>query len=275
MTSAKMLTIRQWRDDAEMQLAAAGIGTARLDAEILLAHTLRKSRTYIHAYHEEVLDDRHRDIADARLQLRLERVPIAYIVGHKEFYGRQFIVTTATLIPRPESETIIDLLKEFDAKQRINSIVDIGTGSGCLAITAKLELPHCSVSATDISDYALAVAAKNAARHDATVSFIKSDLLSRVALTADVIVANLPYVDVTWARSPETDHEPAVALFADEGGLALIKKLIIQATTALKPGGRLIIEADPRQFQEIIAAGAASDFTHIVSKGFVIVLQKD
>lgn len=275
MTSPKVLTIRQWRDAAEAKLTAAGIGTARLDAEILLAHTLRKSRTYIHAYHEEALDHRHRDIADARLQLRLERVPIAYIIGHKEFYGRQFTVTTATLIPRPESETLIDFLKERDHVHPISTLVDVGTGSGCLAITAKLELSSCSVTATDISDYALTVATKNATRLGATVHFLKGDLLLAYPFTADVIVANLPYVDLAWDRSPETDHEPAVALFADDGGLALIKKLLPQAATSLKPQGLIVLEADPRQFKDILAASKAHGFTHAESRGFMIVLKKE
>ena len=105
-------TITSWVNTATKQLLEAGIASARLDAELILTHTIRKSRTYIHAHGDETIDVRYLDILDTRLALRLDRVPLAYIIGHKEFYGRSFKVTPATLIPRPESETMISLLKE-------------------------------------------------------------------------------------------------------------------------------------------------------------------
>src|SRR4051812_7228925 len=100
------LVINDWLADATRQLVFADIPSARLDAELILAHTLRKNRSYLHAHPEEALTDRSIEIANARLALRIERVPVAYIIGHKEFYGHKFLVTTATLIPRPESETL-------------------------------------------------------------------------------------------------------------------------------------------------------------------------
>src|SRR5664279_4030502 len=111
-----MPAINDWLKDATATLSDIGITSARLDAEIILAHTLRKPRTYLHAHGDEQLSSRQRDIADTRLQLRLDRVPIAYIIGHKEFYGREFRVTTATLIPRPESEVMIELLTDILGK---------------------------------------------------------------------------------------------------------------------------------------------------------------
>lgn len=107
------LAISQWLQNATTELQRAGIESARLDAEIVLAHTLRKPRTFLHAHDDELIELHKREIADARLALRIDRTPIAYIIGHKEFFGRPFTVTTATLIPRPESETIIDILKEI------------------------------------------------------------------------------------------------------------------------------------------------------------------
>src|SRR5688572_10540447 len=139
------MKIREWIKQSSSALTKAGIPSAILDSELILAHTLRKSRTYLHAHPEETLSGRHKEIADARLSLRFDRVPVAYIIGHKELYGRQFRVTPATLIPRPEAEVLINLLEEFlktaDVPEKAR-LVDVGTGSGVLGITAKLEHPE-------------------------------------------------------------------------------------------------------------------------------------
>lgn len=249
-------TVKDWLDDATRQLVFATIPSARLDAELLLAHTLRKPRTWLHSHGEEALDGRQLEIARARLDLRLDRVPVAYIVGHKEFYGRNFKVTTATLIPRPESETLIELLKEALPKNEALipknlRLVDVGTGSGILGITAKLLHPDLDVTLTDVSRHALNVAEDNAKALTADVELIQSDLLAVYPFTADIIVANLPYVDPEWERSPETDHEPASALFASNKGLALIFELLLQTKEKLSRGGKLILEADPEQHNAI------------------------
>jgi hypothetical protein len=134
----KTLKINSWlRDSAEM-IANVGITSALLDAEIILAHTLRKSRTWLHAHGEEELSSRELDIASARLELRLDRTPIAYIIGHKEFYSRLFKVTPSVLIPRPESEAIITQFLALPLPDKAR-VIDVGTGSGCLGITTKLE----------------------------------------------------------------------------------------------------------------------------------------
>jgi release factor glutamine methyltransferase len=184
-------------------------------------------------------------------------VPVAYIIGHKEFYGHTFKVTTATLIPRPESEALIELLDEAVPKnerliaERPLRFVDVGTGSGSLGITAKLQYPELDVTLTDVSRHALNVAEENARALQADVELIQSDLLTSYPFVADIIVANLPYVDIEWQRSPETDHEPASALFATNHGLALIFDLIVQTKEKLAIGGKLILEADPEQHPAI------------------------
>lgn len=250
--------IKDWLDNASSQLEAIGIKSARLDAEIILDHTIRKNRTYLHAHGDEILNERAREIADARLALRLDRIPIAYIIGHKEFYGRRFKVTTATLIPRPESETIITILNDIIPNNRSLlpnqkiRLVDVGTGCGILGITAKLEHPEIDVTMVDISLPALRVAENNAQILNATVNTIKSDLLENYPFTPNIIIANLPYVDTSWERSLETDKEPEIALFASNGGLSIINKLIVQASTQLVPHGSLILEADPYQHPKII-----------------------
>lgn len=270
----KTLAIKTWLKEAAKELTTKGISSARLDAEIILAHTLRKPRTYLHAHEDKTLSIREHEIADARLQLRLEHTPVAYIIGHKEFYGRQFKVTPATLIPRPESETMIDLLKKYRKRIKGNRLVDIGTGCGCLGISAKLEFPELETTLIDTSRYALHVAETNAAYHKATVSLLRSDLLTNYPFAADIILANLPYVDKKWARSPETEFEPAEALFASDEGLYLIKRLLLQTEEFLAPSGLVLLEADPRQHKEIVRLANKNTLKHLASSGFIVVFQK-
>lgn len=276
-----MPVISEWLKLATHRLKYADIPSARLDAELILAHTLRKSRTYLHAHIDQQLTERELEIAEARLALRVDRVPVAYIIGHKEFYGRLFHVTTATLIPRPESETMIELLKEIvrlTPPRLLGSsqlrLVDIGTGSGCLGITAKLELPELDVTLTDVSRHALAVAIKNSQRLEADVTLLQSDLLSSYPFKPDFILANLPYVDRDWETPPELEHEPALALFAEDNGLLLIKKLIQQASAQLAPGGALLLEADTSQLDAIGEYGAKYDLREATRRGFIICLKR-
>jgi release factor glutamine methyltransferase len=270
--SSPKTPIRIWLRDAADELASAGITSALLDAEIILAHTLKKSRTWLHAHSDDELDARTIDIATARLDLRLDHTPIAYIIGHKEFYGRLFKVTPAVLAPRPESEAIIELVKKYITPD-IDTLVDVGTGSGCLGITLKLELPRLNVELVDTSKHALNVAADNAAILNADVKITKSNLLENVS-PVETIVANLPYVVKSWDVSEELRHEPTEALFADENGLKLIYKLIEQTESKLVQNGLLILEADPRQHDDII------DFAHkhclklVTIDGFALLFRK-
>jgi release factor glutamine methyltransferase len=276
-----VLAIKNWLEFAQSELKQADIDSARLDAEILLAHSMKKSRTYLHAHIDEVLDERTKEIANARLALRLDYVPIAYIIGHKEFYGRQFKVTTATLIPRPESEAIIELLKEFAPMEQslfndnIIRLVDVGTGSGCLGITAKLEIPELNVTLLDISSQALTIAKQNISALNADVSTLKSDLLREYPFTPEIIIANLPYVDASWDRSIETNHEPEIALFASQNGLTLINKLITQSDNVMKSSGLLILEADIRQHDEIVKYASKNNFELTKISGFCLAFTKN
>jgi release factor glutamine methyltransferase len=268
-----MPAIETWLSDASRQLEDIGIKSARLDSQIILAHTLRKPRTYLHAHPEEELSDRHTEIADARLSLRLDHVPIAYIIGHKDFFGHRFTVTSATLIPRPESETMIDILIQRTNPEANFKLVDVGTGSGCLGITAKLELPKLEVTLVDISRHALRVATQNAEQLKADVTILQSDLLSSYPFRPDIILANLPYVDLEWATSEETRYEPKEALFAEEKGLLLIKKLIGQ-TNILADSGYVYLEADLRQHDEIIEITRNNNLHLVKRQGYILVFQK-
>lgn len=274
------LTVKDWLDDATRQLVFAEIPSARLDAELLLAHTVRQPRTWLHSHDDTPLESRQIEIANARLDLRLDRVPVAYIVGHKEFYGRRFKVTTATLIPRPESEALIELLNAALPKnerliaERPLRLVDVGTGSGNLGITAKLEHPELEVVLVDNSRHALTVAEDNAKAFKVEIETIRSDLLEAYPFTADIIIANLPYVDPEWERSEETNHEPASALFANNHGLALIFDLLLQTKEKLALGGKLILEADLEQHPAIIKEAAQYGLIHSETKDYGLLFEK-
>lgn len=263
--------IKNWLINAIHQLSSASIVSACLDAEIILAQALGKNRTYLHAHDNEKLDVKTIQTAGVMLSKRLERTPIAYIVGFKEFFGRKFIVNRSTLIPRPESEDIITALSRILPATRL---VDVGTGSGCLGITAKLEHPELYVTLTDVCIDALKVAKQNAVNLSAEVKIIQSDLLQNINDRPDIIIANLPYVDKTWDRSPETNHEPSLALFAKNHGLATIKKLIAQASDSLAPDGYLIIEADPAQHDTLIGLANKHKFINTNIFNYVVTFEK-
>lgn len=274
------MNIATWLADASNELADELFTTPRLDAEVILSHTIRKPRTYLHAHGDEPLDSRSTEVANARLELRKDYVPVAYIIGHKEFYGRPFIVRPATLIPRPESEALIghlnDLLPTSAALPGVTRkrLVDVGTGSGCLGITAKLEHPELDVDLTDVSKAALLVAERNAGALDADVATFTSDLLSDYPYSPDIIVANLPYVDRSWDVSEELRHEPEDALFAGRGGLSLIFKLLDQSVSRLKDSGYVLLEADPRQLDEIVRYAKRLGLNEVARSPFALVLQK-
>jgi release factor glutamine methyltransferase len=267
-------TYNDWLREATELLSRANIASARLDAELILAHTIRKPRVYVHAHGDEPLSARHDDIASARLELRLDRTPIAYIVGHKEFYGRRFKTTPAALIPRPESETIITLLKDIVPAnlslipEQLH-VLDVGTGTGILGITAKLEWPELDVTLTDIDKYALNLARENADRLCADVHFLKANLLHGVTLPIDILIANLPYIDRHWDVSPDTHAEPELALYAADGGLALIRTLLQQSALLLKPGAHLLLESDTRRHDAIVAMAKESGYRHRQTEGFI------
>lgn len=269
--------IKDWLADSSRRLVEFMVPSANLDAEIILANAIDKDRTYLHAHPEQIINSQQIETANKMLTQRLSRVPIAYIIGHKEFYGRKFITTPAVLIPRPESETVIDLLHQIllptTYKLLLTKLIDVGTGCGCLGITAKLEFPNLDVTLTEISSDALKIASENAAKLSANVTIIQSDLLQNYNEKTDIIIANLPYVDRVWERSTETNYEPDLALFADNHGLSLIEKLIIQTENHLSPGGYMIIEADPVQHEALINFANKKGLSLISQQDYVIVFR--
>lgn len=214
--------------------------------------------------------------------------PQAYLDGYQDFYGRDFLVTPDVLIPRPETEQIIDVVLNLAGVTYLPGvkpsprvlpphpvILDVGTGSGCIAITIKKLLPESEVYATDISEEALQIAQKNATYHSASTLNIISHLLEKVKNrdipTPDVVVANLPYVDKDWdwLDIPALSHEPSTALYAEDHGLALIKELITDAAALHIP--YLILEADPCQHDTIINHAQKNSFRHTETRGFILI----
>jgi release factor glutamine methyltransferase len=243
---------------ARTLLAEAGIlpETASLDAELLARHALRWDAATWLARRGEPADDRFtREYAEL-IQRRQRREPVAYIRGTQEFWGRDFLVTPDVLIPRPETELIVELAMSVLRDRRDARVVDVGTGSGCLAISLALERPSLSVLAVDISPAALRVARENAARLGASarIEFIEGSLLADVAPPLDLIVCNPPYVAERDrpGLSPEVGaHEPAVALFGGGDGWREIRALLRQAAERLAPDGWLLMEMGYGQSEDL------------------------
>jgi release factor glutamine methyltransferase len=222
-------------------LEDAGILAPRLTAEVLLAHAIGCRRAWLFAHSDEELKELWWIHYGRYLHQRLEGMPTQYITGTQEFFGRDFRVTPDVLIPRPETEHLI----EAALKHSVSTILDIGTGSGAIAVTLALET-KARVFATDISHQSLSVARNNSRLLAANVDFLQCDLGSALRdHTFDLIVSNPPYIaeaDRPTLQREVRDYEPALALFAGADGLAVYTRLIPEAARLLKPGGRLILE---------------------------------
>ena len=234
---------------ARARLVAAGISEAdaALDAEVLARHVLGWDRARLVAHMREAAPDSFPPAYDTVIARRIRREPVAYIVGSREFYDLEFEVTPDVLIPRPETELIVEEALRLHSERPLRRIADVGTGSGCLAVTLATHVGHASVAATDTSPQALAVAARNAVRHRVQdrVSFVQTNLLDGVAETFDLIVCNPPYVpeaDRTSMQPEVVQFEPHSALFAGHDGMAAIALLLRDLRSHLAPDGHLIIE---------------------------------
>lgn len=225
-------------------LEEAAVASPRLTAEILLCHAIRRERSWLYGHPEEELSEIQWIHYGRYLHERIQGKPAQYITGRQEFYGRMFRVTPAVLIPRPETEHVVEAVLRLGG--RAQRIVDIGCGSGAIAVTLALERPAASVWATDISGPALKVAADNAARLGARVTFIQCDLCTALrSASVDVIVSNPPYVSVEERASLQRevrDYEPEVALYAGRSGMEFYERLVAEAGRVLQSGGWLVME---------------------------------
>jgi release factor glutamine methyltransferase len=261
------MTLSQAIIEATAQLAASEHlrNQARRDAELLLLHTLQIPRVTLLAHPMRELTAEQQAAYANTIRRRLNHEPIQYITGQQEFYGLLLKVTPAVLIPRPETELLVEtVLNRLPANQPLK-IADIGTGSGAIAIALAAHLPHADITALDISPEALAIAAANAREHNVAhrIHFLQSDLLSALAHNEphaestpgfDAIVSNPPYIpesDRAGLHPQVRDHEPAAALFAGPDGLNLYRRLIPHAHSALKPNGLLALEIGHGQRETI------------------------
>jgi release factor glutamine methyltransferase len=236
------MTLRDWISHAQGRLTAAGIESPRLEAQLLAAHVVRVDRAWLLAHPEYELNEL---AAETLLQRRERREPLAYILGFREFFGRSFRVTPAVLIPRQETEVLVEAASRAPAK----SVLDIGAGSGVLAITLKLERPEWEVTAVDVSPEALEIARNNAENLRAEVRFLLSDGFERLlGESFDLIVTNPPYIGSDEPLMPDVvDYEPHVALFSGPTGLEFYHRLSEEAMNHLNDGGRLMMEVGYRQ----------------------------
>ncbi len=238
----------------------------RFETEILLAHFLKKERIWLKAHNEETLSPSQKKKFDTLIRRRQKHEPIAYILGKKEFYGRSFCVNKDVLIPRPETELMIELIQHTEGRgDHAPTIWDVGTGSGAIAITLAHEIPHAKLLATDISSRALMIAKKNASRLGVKnrITFLKSNLLEKnsynwlkkqTTKNNLIICANLPYLPNSDKQKLDADvvkFEPSRALFSGKDGLDLIRKLLGQLSRHLPEWGysnvTLLFEFDPPQ----------------------------
>jgi release factor glutamine methyltransferase len=257
------MTLREALNVAAAQLANDEHlrDTATRDAELLLLHTLRIARVTLIAHPGRELSASQRTAYEDNIARRLHHEPIQYITGLQEFYGITLKITPAVLIPRPETEHLVEAVLRLLPTNRPLKIADIGTGSGAIAIALAAHLPQAAITALDISPEAVAIATTNAREHNLAgrITLLQSDLLSaldREAETFDAIVSNPPYVaeiDRATLHPQVRDYEPATALFAGETGLDIYRRLIPQAHKALKPNGLLALEIGHDQ-QHAIAA---------------------
>lgn len=237
-----MTTLAEAAQEAAALLAPSP--TAQRDAELLLLHVMSLSRAELLAHPERELTERQSSHYQAAITRRIHHEPVQHILGKQEFYGRDFIVNRLVLIPRPETEHLVEAALAIRPEPQ--RILDIGTGSGILAITCVLERPHAAVTATDISPAALAVAQKNAQQLGTTerIRFVASDLFAALdGERFDCIVSNPPYVGTTESLEPQVrEFEPSSALYAGADGLAIYRRLIPGAVKHLEPGGHLLLE---------------------------------
>lgn len=274
------MNVKQWLEQAKKQIALA-------DAELIAVRVFAPrgaDKSWLVTHDDEKVDETRLEVANEMLRKRGEKIPLAYVFGEKEFYGRNFYVGPEVLIPRPETEALIDLVKTLELPQRPN-FLEIGTGSGCVAITLALEYAQSEVVATDVSRRALDMASKNDQRHEGRVELVKSNLLDELEFDKypehfDVVVANLPYVNKEWdwLDLESLGHEPARALYANgRNGLSLYRRFLGDIHHYSGSDGLwmdfLVLEADPCQHTELIRMVERVGFAHLKTDGYGLLFE--
>ncbi|MEO8744791.1 MAG: peptide chain release factor N(5)-glutamine methyltransferase [Candidatus Dormiibacterota bacterium] len=225
-----------------------GSDSPRLDAELLLAHSLGLRRLDLYLKFDRSLTEPELTAYRGLVARRAKGEPVAYLVGHKEFMGLDFLVTPAVLIPNPDTEVLVrEAIAFARAADRPVRVADVGTGSGCIAIAIAHYVPNVHVVASDVAPEVLEVAGRNVSGHGLAgrIELVCGDLLQPFQGSFDLVCANLPYVAATARLAPEVVAQPARALYAEESGAALVTRLLLEAPARLNPGGRVLAELDP------------------------------
>lgn len=267
------MTLNGWLKQAEQQLSSAGIGTARLDALVLLENVTGKDRAWLLAHPDHKLSTPEQAKLTKLLTRRSQHEPLAYIRGTTEFYGRNFVISPAVLEPRPESETMIDLLKKLPDVPSKPLIADVGTGSGALGITAKLELPDSTVELLEIDEKALKIAQTNVDKYTISVNVLRSDLLSKSSQSNHVLLCNLPYVPDDYQINQAAGQEPKLAIFGGPDGLDLYRRLFQQVANLSEQPLYLLTECLPPQHTVLQAIAEKTQYKLLKSDDFIQVFR--
>ena len=264
--NTQTLTLQETLLAATAQLGASS-DSARLDAELLLCHALQKPRSYLFAHAKDLLDADTASEFRRYLLRRINAEPVAYITGRKEFWSLQIEVTPATLVPRPETECLVQLASEKLAGLVSPVVADLGTGSGAIALALASEFPRGRFVATDISEEALAVAQRNAARLGIdTIEFRQGDWTTPISgQMFDIIVSNPPYVRHGDPALLVLQHEPVSALSAGPAGLDAISRLVVDCLPLTRPGGWLLLEHGADQALEVAGLFAQAGWQSIAN----------
>ncbi|HSX30944.1 MAG TPA: HemK/PrmC family methyltransferase [Candidatus Saccharimonadales bacterium] len=281
------MTLSDWLKQAQAQLEGSGIATARLDCLVLLADALERDKSWLLSHAEYALQGPDLKMLNTKVAQRAKHTPLAYIRGHAEFYGREFAVNAHTLVPRPETEAMIDVLKDLVSRHPEQSegsspgsndrsfayaqddenitLADIGTGSGAIAITAKLELPQTHVIATDIDKNCLKTAEHNARSLGVDITLLHGFLLqplrdSSLVTRDSIILANLPYVPDNFQINTAATHEPRRALFGGPDGLDLYRQLFRQANSLATKPVCILTESLPPQHEMLAEIAKAAGY---------------
>ena len=268
------MTFSNWLRESTNKLNNAGIGTARLDALVLLEDVTRIDRAKLLTEPSTDLTTSQIKKLNNLLSRRVAHEPLAYIRGKKEFYGREFLITPAVLEPRPESEAMIEELTSLTDLPKNVYIADVGTGSGALGITAMLELPEARVDLIDIDAKALEVAKINVDLFTLPINTFGSDLIDSVAQSYDVMLCNLPYVPDDFQINIAATHEPKLAIYGGEDGLDLYRKLFEQLELRQNKPLYLLFESLPSQHSALQALAHSNGYEPTNINDFILVLKR-
>lgn len=271
------MTLKQALTSAIVELETNAVGSPRMNAEVLLMFTIGCDRAYLYSHPERELNPDEQARYDEAIARRASGYPSQYITGHQEFWGLDLVVTPAVLIPRPETEHIVEVVVEiarvadYNEETRRPKLIDVGTGSGAIALALAKELPNSDVYATDVSVEALEVARANAARLqlESRIRFAQSDVLASIRRDGsfDFVVSNPPYVALSEADKVQDvvkKFEPKQAVFAGEHGLDVIRRLIPQAHEALQWGGYLVMEIGYSMSEQVMGIMEGFEEVHAV-----------